>query len=41
MPDSPVIDIDGLTVTYGDFTAVSDLSLSVRRGELYATPAST
>jgi ABC-2 type transport system ATP-binding protein len=36
MPASPVIEVDGLTVTYGDFTAVRDLSFSVRHGELYA-----
>ena len=36
MPDSPVIDVDGLTVTYGDFAAVRDLSFEVHRGELYA-----
>ena len=31
-----VIDVEALTVTYGDFTAVRDLSFQVRRGELYA-----
>jgi ABC-2 type transport system ATP-binding protein len=31
-----VIDVDGLTVTYGDFTAVRDLTFHVRPGELYA-----
>lgn len=36
MPDSSVIDVDGLTVTYGDFAAVRDVSFEVRRGELYA-----
>ncbi|WP_182526540.1 ABC transporter ATP-binding protein [Nocardioides dongkuii] len=36
MSASPVIDVDHLTVTYGDFIAVRDLSLQVRRGELYA-----
>lgn len=36
MNASPVIDVDGLTVTYGDFTAVRDLSFEVHRGELYA-----
>jgi ABC-2 type transport system ATP-binding protein len=36
MADSPVIDVEGLTVTYGDFPAVRDLSFHVRPGELYA-----
>ncbi|GAB4331060.1 MAG: ABC transporter ATP-binding protein [Candidatus Abyssubacteria bacterium] len=27
--------IENLTVTYGDFTAVSDLSLSIREGDIY------
>ena len=36
MPDSPVIDVDVCTVTYGDFAAVRDLSFEVHRGELYA-----
>ncbi|KRF32295.1 ABC transporter ATP-binding protein [Nocardioides sp. Soil805] len=36
MPASPVIEVDALTVAYGDFTAVKDLSFEVRRGELYA-----
>lgn len=36
MTAAPVIDVERLTVTYGDFTAVRDLSLQVRRGELYA-----
>jgi len=33
---SPVIEVDRLNVTYGDFHAVKDLSLHVERGELYA-----
>ncbi|GAA0546845.1 ABC transporter ATP-binding protein [Actinomadura livida] len=36
MPASPVIDVERLSVTYGDFTAVRDLSFHVRRGEFYA-----
>ncbi|TWD83215.1 ABC-2 type transport system ATP-binding protein [Kribbella amoyensis] len=36
MPETPVIDVESLTVTYGDFTAVRDLSFQVRSGELYA-----
>ncbi|MCD4535539.1 ABC transporter ATP-binding protein [Nocardioides sp. cx-169] len=36
MPVSPVIDVERLNVTYGDFAAVRDLSLQVQRGELYA-----
>ncbi|GAA2083545.1 ABC transporter ATP-binding protein [Aeromicrobium tamlense] len=34
--DNAVIDVRGLTCTYGDFTAVRDLDLTVRRGELFA-----
>ena len=35
MPAPPVIDVEGFTVTYGDFTAVRDLSFHVarRRGQ--------
>ncbi len=33
---TPVIDVDGLNVTYGDFHAVKDLSFRVERGEIYA-----
>lgn len=36
MSSSPVIDVDSLTVAYGDFPAVKDLSFQVERGELYA-----
>lgn len=36
MPTTPVIEVEGLNVTYGDFHAVHDLSFHVRRGELYA-----
>lgn len=36
MPASPVIDVERLNVTYGDFSAVRDLSFQVQRGELYA-----
>lgn len=36
MTATPVIDVEGLTVTYGDFAAVRDLSFQVRHGELYA-----
>jgi ABC-2 type transport system ATP-binding protein len=36
MPASPVVDVEGLTVTYGDFAAVRDVSFHVRPGELYA-----
>lgn len=35
-PSKPVIEVDGLNVTYGDFHAVKDLSFHVDRGELYA-----
>src|SRR5262245_20374970 len=31
----PMIRLDGLTVRYGDFTAVDSLSLDLRRGELF------
>jgi ABC-2 type transport system ATP-binding protein len=33
---SPVIEVDRLNLTYGDFHAVKDLSFQVERGELYA-----
>lgn len=36
MATTPVIDVADLTVTYGDFTAVTDLSFQVDPGELYA-----
>jgi ABC-2 type transport system ATP-binding protein len=32
----PVIDVDRLSVSYGDFQAVKDLSFRVEQGELYA-----
>ncbi|MFC7584458.1 ABC transporter ATP-binding protein [Nonomuraea antimicrobica] len=36
MSSTPVIDVDRLNLTYGDFHAVQDLSFQVRRGEFYA-----
>ncbi|GIF52082.1 ABC-2 type transport system ATP-binding protein [Asanoa ferruginea] len=33
---SPVIEVDRLNLTYGDFQAVKDLSFRVEQGELYA-----
>lgn len=33
---SPIVEVDGLNVTYGDFHAVNDLSFHVERGELYS-----
>ncbi|SBT38876.1 ABC transporter ATP-binding protein [Micromonospora auratinigra] len=36
MSTSPVIDVDRLNLTYGDYHAVKDLSFEVRPGELYA-----
>ena len=36
MTSNPVIDVDDLGVTYGDFPAVKNLSFQVGRGELYA-----
>ncbi len=36
MPASPVITVERLTITYGDFAAVRDLSFQVESGELYA-----
>ncbi|GID30767.1 ABC transporter ATP-binding protein [Paractinoplanes brasiliensis] len=36
MSTSPVIEVDHLNLTYGDFHAVKDLSFEVRPGELYA-----
>jgi ABC-2 type transport system ATP-binding protein len=35
-PASPVIEVEALGVTYGDFRAVKDLSFQVQHGELYA-----
>lgn len=34
--DGPVIEVHDLTVSYGDFTAVDQVSFHVNRGELYA-----
>lgn len=34
--NQPVIQIDGLTVDYGDYRAVAGVSLAVKQGELYA-----
>ena len=34
--DQPLIDIQGLTKRYGDFTAIADLDLAVGAGELFA-----
>ncbi|MGC5014909.1 ABC transporter ATP-binding protein [Streptosporangium sp. DT93] len=36
MSSTPVIDVERLNLTYGDFPAVKDLSFQVRPGELYA-----
>src|SRR5690349_11772197 len=36
MTTTPVIEVEGLNLTYGDFHAVKDLSFQVRQGELYA-----
>ena len=36
MSATPVIDVERLNLTYGDFHAVRDLTFQVRRGELYA-----
>ncbi|MGN9789384.1 ABC transporter ATP-binding protein [Nonomuraea sp. ZG12] len=36
MSSTPVIDVERLNITYGDFHAVKDLSFQVDRGELYA-----
>jgi ABC-2 type transport system ATP-binding protein len=35
-PSRPVIEVDRLSVSYGDFHAVKDLSFRVEQGELYA-----
>jgi ABC-2 type transport system ATP-binding protein len=35
-PSRPVIDVDRLNVSYGDFHAVKDLSFRVEQGEVYA-----
>lgn len=36
MPATPVIEVERLNVTYGDFAAVRDLSFHVQPGEFYA-----
>lgn len=36
MTNTPVIDVERLNVSYGDFHAVKDLSFHVQRGEFYA-----
>ncbi|MGV9214344.1 ABC transporter ATP-binding protein [Micromonospora sp. RB23] len=36
MSTTPVIDVERLNLTYGDFHAVKDLTFAVRPGELYA-----
>ncbi|MEU5999520.1 MULTISPECIES: ABC transporter ATP-binding protein [unclassified Streptomyces] len=36
MTSTPVIDVDRLNLSYGDFHAVKDLSFQVEKGELYA-----
>jgi len=36
MNASPLVEIEGLTKVYGDFTAVADLTLQVGRGEILA-----
>lgn len=36
MTSAPVIEVDGLNLSYGDFHAVKDLSFEVGAGELYA-----
>ncbi|MCZ2804709.1 ABC transporter ATP-binding protein [Modestobacter sp. VKM Ac-2983] len=36
MPETPALDVRGLTVRYGDATAVHDLTLAVPRGETVA-----
>ena len=32
---TPVITADRLTIRFGDFTAVSDVSFSIEKGELF------
>lgn len=34
-----VIELTGLTKKYGDFTAVNDLNLQIRKGEIFAAGA--
>ncbi|MFH8484592.1 ABC transporter ATP-binding protein [Streptomyces longisporoflavus] len=36
MTSTPVIDVDRLNISYGDFHAVKDLTFQVNKGELYA-----
>ena len=35
-PDTPILEVRDLTVHHGQLKAVSDVSLQVRRGEVYA-----
>jgi len=35
MTDAPAIEVDHLTKKFGDFTAVSDVSLAIARGEIF------
>ena len=35
---APLVETRGLTKRYGSFTAVEELDLTVRRGELYGFP---
>jgi ABC-2 type transport system ATP-binding protein len=36
MSDAPVLELQGLTKTYGDFTALRDVNLAIRPGEIFA-----
>ena len=35
-PDTPILEVRDLTVHHGQLKAISDVSLQVRRGEVYA-----
>ncbi|RMD98406.1 MAG: ABC transporter ATP-binding protein, partial [Deltaproteobacteria bacterium] len=34
-PDSPVVEVEGLTVTFGDFVAVDQISFVLQPGEIF------
>ncbi|MBO4349081.1 MAG: ATP-binding cassette domain-containing protein, partial [Candidatus Methanomethylophilaceae archaeon] len=35
MSDDAIVQVEGLTIRFGDFTAVDDLTFSIKRGEIF------
>ena len=35
MPGDDIVEVEGLTIRFGDFTAVDGLTFSIRRGEVF------